>query len=73
MPYETQNEHNDAKPSILTQKITYQKMSKSTVENTLHAGRKGKFSELNNQQMDAEFEGGLLVQNSQTHPTFDFE
>jgi hypothetical protein len=32
-----------------------------------------KFSERHIQQMDAEFDGGLLVQNSQPHPTLDFE
>ena len=32
-----------------------------------------KFSEMNNQQNDAEFETSLLVQNSLTHPNLDFE
>ena len=43
-------------------------MSKSTIEYTIHADQRGKI-----QQMDAEFDGGLLVQNSQPHPTFAFE
>ena len=32
-----------------------------------------KFSDVNNQQNDAEFETSLLVQNSQTHPNLDSE
>ena len=32
-----------------------------------------KFSEMNNQQNEAEFGTSLLVQNSQTHPNLDFE
>ena len=32
-----------------------------------------KISEMSNQHMDAEFDGKLFVQNSQSHPTFDFE
>ena len=48
-------------------------MSKSTVECTMHADpRRKKFSQVSNKQMDAEFDVGLLVQNSQSHPTFGF-
>ena len=40
----------------------------------MHADqRRKKFSEMKNQKMDAEFDVGLLVQNSQSHPAFDFE
>ena len=49
-------------------------MFENTVECTIHAGQGGKkFSVMNIHQMDAEFDVELLVQNSQAHPTFDFE
>ena len=32
-----------------------------------------KISQVGNKQMDAEFDVGLLVQNSQSHPAFDFD
>jgi hypothetical protein len=32
-----------------------------------------KFSEMNKQHMDAEFEWKMRVQNSQSHPPFGFE
>ena len=49
-------------------------MFESAVEYTIHAGQsRKKSSEMNKQHMDAEFDVALLVQNSQTHPTFDFE
>ena len=49
-------------------------MFENTVECTIYAGQGGKkFSEMHIHQMDAQFDVGLLVQNSQTHPTFNFE